>query len=456
MFLKQLAFAEGECQNQVYLLGENAMSVLVLLDEIANALEKDSDRVRIRKLIFCACKNRWENDKSILLSFSLPDLLLELYQNNTTVEKLTASLYKIVQKLNRKAEYSAVANTIVNQLDQLYEDSEDEMTKFATIEDSTQFAPFATPASPLLEIVRELEDHEEKLRIRKLLFCTCYSQWENNPQKLLDLNLQQLLEVIQQKYLTLNELKLGLEGIIENLNRKQEYAKIGNFLIDRLDLLYPNSKSKASLSIQTSNSNGQDEITIGTHFANHSLEEASAFAEENSAFAAVAAYSTSEDRCDRNGISDDISIAKISPQSELEWESQQAGDDTTNYTPTPDTDFDRDRELTITTKETATISTIRDYDPFQVRLEVMKYSNPLRAKILAFSTLHHKFEITSQEWSSLRTLSFDELLQNLYENYPNITALEKPLYDTANGLASPDESNQAAEAIVQAMKPYYP
>lgn len=428
-------------------VGENAMSVLVLLDEIANALEKDSDRVRIRKLIFCACNNRWENDKSILLGFSLPDLLLELYQNNTTVEKLTESLYKIVQKLNRKAEYSAVANTIVSQLDQLYEDSEDEMTKFATIEDATQFAPFITPASPLPEIVRELEHHEEKLRIRKLLFCICYSQWENNPQKLLNFNLQQLLETIQQRYITLNELKLVLEGIIENLNRKQEYAKIGNLLIDRLDPLYPNSKDGASLSIQTSTTNGQDEITIGTHFANHSLEEASAFAEENSAFAAITAYSSSEDRHDRNG---------LSPQPAIESEAQPEGDDTTNYTPAPDTDFDRDRELTIKTKETATISTIRDYDPFEVRLEVMKYSNPLRAKILAFSTLHHKFEITSQEWSSLRTLSFDELLQNLYENYPNIAALEKPLYETADGLASPDESNQAAEAIVQAMKPYYP
>ncbi|WP_204104415.1 MULTISPECIES: hypothetical protein [Spirulina sp. CCY15215] len=434
------------------------MSVLVLLDEIANALDKDSDRVRIRKLIFCACKNRWENDKGILLSFSLPDLLLELYQNNTTAEKLTASLYKIVQKLNRKAEYSAVANTIVTQLDQLYEDSEDEMTKFATIEDTTQFAPFTNLTSPLPEIIRELEHSEEKLRIRKLLFCTCYSQWENNPQTLLSLNLQQILETIQQKYLTLNELRLELEGIIENLNRKQEYAKIGNLILDRLAPLYPHSEGGISLSIQISTPNSQDGITMGTHFANHSLEEASAFAEENSAFAAVAAYSSSGDQFDRNEISNeisnDISFVTISHQPEIEWESQQAGDDTTNYTPSPDTDFEG--KLTTKTKETTTISTIRDYDPFEVRLEVMKYSNPLRAKILAFSTLHHKFEITSQEWSSLRTLSFDELLQNLYENYPNITALEKPLYDTANSLASPDENNQAAEAIVQAMKPYYP
>lgn len=431
-------------------VGESAMSVLVLLDEIASALERESDRIRIRKLIFCACKNRWENNKDILLNSNLPDLLLELYQNNTTIEKLTESLYKIVQQLNRKTEYSTIANTIIAQLSQLYEETNEEMTRFATVnDDATQFISFTPSSSSMLEVVQDLEHHEEALRIRKLLFCIYSGQWENNPPKLLNLNLQDLLEKIQQKYEKLNDLASGLERIINSLNRKQEYAQIGNLIIDRLVTLYPDSDRIISLSIQNTTQNAltseTDEISIATHYADRSLEEASAFATPST-------YVT-EQEWNGNSISNEASVATIASQPAIA--PQKQGNDTTHYTPAPDTDFNPVSEAARSSK-TAKVSTMRDYDAFDVRLEVMKYSNPLRAKILAFSTLHHKFEITSKEWSSLRTLSFDELLQNLYENYPNVQALEKPLYETADSLVEPDESTQAAEAIVKAMKPYYP
>ncbi|MEM9542091.1 MAG: hypothetical protein AAGA60_21665 [Cyanobacteria bacterium P01_E01_bin.42] len=444
------------------------MSVLVLLDEIASALERESDRIRIRKLIFCACKNRWENNKDTLLNSNLPDLLLELYQNNTTVEKLTESLYKVVQQLNRKAEYSTIANTIIAQLSQLYDETNDEATIFAMIDDdATQFMAFSPPSSPVSEILRELEGHEEALRIRKLLFCICYGKWENNPQKLLNLNLQNLLEKTQQKYENLNTLSLNLERIINSLNRKQEYAQIGNLIVDRLVALYPDSDRVVSLSIQetTQNTSAQntavsDNTVPNTQYTNRNLEEASAFVEDNSAFATPSPY-IAERSWNSNRTIDEASIATVvskAATSPHPQSPQKQGNDTTNYTPAPDTDFNPASEavqLPRVSKGSTIRDTVKDYDAFEVRLEVMKYSNPLRAKILAFSTLHHKFEITGKEWSSLRTLSFDELLQNLHDNYPNLQALEKPLYETASSLAEPDESTQAAEAIVKAMKPYY-
>lgn len=396
------------------------------------------------------------------MRLNLQDLLLELYQNNTTVDKLTESLYKIVQQLNRKTEYSLVANTIIAQLGQLYEDAGDEMTKFAGVGDETQFVSFLPSSSPLVEIAQEFEHDEEALRIRKLLFCTCYGQWENNPQKLLNLNLQQLLEIIQQKYMTLKDVGIALEGIVKHLNRKEEYSHIGNSILDRLYPLYPHSDREVSLSIPRTAAGDRDDITLGTHFVRHSLEEASAFAEDTSAFMTATAYSPKgkgnedEGELHEEEISNDTSVATVAVQPAIPREYREQGNDNTNYTPKPDTNFNPLQEFAKKPAKTSTVAKIREYDPFEVRLEVMKYSNPLRAKILAFSTLHHKFEITSKEWSSLRTLSFDELLLNLYESYPNVAALEKPLYETAGSLAEPDESNQAAEAIVQAMKPYYP
>jgi hypothetical protein len=96
------------------------------------------------------------------------------------------------------------------------------------------------------------------------------------------------------------------------------------------------------------------------------------------------------------------------------------------------------------------------YDPFAVRLAIMKYANPLRAKILAFSTVHHTFETRGQDWSNLRTHSFDSLLRALYESHTDFQQLVEQLCQTAHRLEAPDESLQAAEAIAKALKPYYP
>jgi len=95
------------------------------------------------------------------------------------------------------------------------------------------------------------------------------------------------------------------------------------------------------------------------------------------------------------------------------------------------------------------------YDPFKLRLEIMKYTNPLRAKILLFSTLKHKFDMTDQDWLLLKTHELDALLQNLFRSCKTIQDVENQLYKTAKSLQEPEENTQAANAIVQAMKPLY-
>jgi hypothetical protein len=41
------------------------------LDEVAKNLEKHENSTRIKKLIYCACKNDWQNDQHILDRFKL-------------------------------------------------------------------------------------------------------------------------------------------------------------------------------------------------------------------------------------------------------------------------------------------------------------------------------------------------------------------------------------------------
>ena len=94
-------------------------------------------------------------------------------------------------------------------------------------------------------------------------------------------------------------------------------------------------------------------------------------------------------------------------------------------------------------------------DPFELRLEVMKYTNPLRVKILLFSLLKHKFDRSDQDWLLVKSCELDDLLKNTFHACATIIDLELKLHKIAKTLPEPNEYTQAANAIIQAMKPLY-
>lgn len=96
------------------------------------------------------------------------------------------------------------------------------------------------------------------------------------------------------------------------------------------------------------------------------------------------------------------------------------------------------------------------YDPFNLRLELMRYTNPLRAKILLFSALHQKKRLEEQDWVKLKADNLDSLLYTIYEQCETLEKLEACLCTTANHAEDePSECNQAAGAIIQCMGRFY-
>ena len=99
--------------------------------------------------------------------------------------------------------------------------------------------------------------------------------------------------------------------------------------------------------------------------------------------------------------------------------------------------------------------TRRAYDPFDLRLEVMKYTNPLRAKILIFSTIEQIFTFNQEDWLTIKRQELDDLLLRIFQECTTIEQLKYRLCETAKCLRDPSESNQAAGAIIQALRPFY-
>jgi hypothetical protein len=98
----------------------------------------------------------------------------------------------------------------------------------------------------------------------------------------------------------------------------------------------------------------------------------------------------------------------------------------------------------------------RVYDPFSARMEIMTYTNPLRAKIIIFSALYRPFNFSNQDWLNLKMHELDDLIAALVNNYDSWAEGGDKLRAAAQCLEDPEENYQVVNAIVQTIKPCYP
>lgn len=222
--------------------------------------------------------------------------------------------------------------------------------------------------SLLDEVVKNLEEHQNSLRIRKLIYAICKSNWENDINKLNGIRLKELLQELQIANPTLDYLKHSLDKLVKTLNKPGEYALVANVIVEQMKRLYPEPEEATQ------------QVVVKSNFVQQSLEY----------------------------------------KPNLGWD-----------------------EPPIT------------YDPFELRVEIMKYTNPLRAKILAYSIAYHPFDFSSQDWLSLKSKELDVLLHKLFDRCKSLKDLEYNLQTVAKNLKPRDEHTQAAGAIYQAMKKYY-
>jgi serine/threonine protein kinase len=94
-------------------------------------------------------------------------------------------------------------------------------------------------------------------------------------------------------------------------------------------------------------------------------------------------------------------------------------------------------------------------DLFDMRLELLRFANPLRTKILLFSALHYPFSTSKHDWSDIRTQTLDNLLRDLFCAYLSPLEAEKKLIQVAQALEEPDQYGQAVRYVIRVLKPLY-
>jgi hypothetical protein len=225
--------------------------------------------------------------------------------------------------------------------------------------------------SSLDEVANNLEQHENSIRIKKLIFCACKNIWENNQDILDGFKFSELIQELCSLNPTIDNLKYSLAEVVKTLNKQTEYSLVANVIVQELEKIYTNSEESTGIIFKQPH---QQENKISANYQ-------STLPQKN------------------------------------EIKSQ--------------------------------------YNQFDLRQNIMKYTNPLRAKIVLFSVFYNKFNFNEEDWLKLKAYELDSLLQKLFDSCSTIKEIESKLNIAVLALGNSDENIQAASAVIRSMESLY-
>ncbi|MBS0015321.1 MAG: hypothetical protein KFF72_02935 [Arthrospira sp. SH-MAG29] len=92
---------------------------------------------------------------------------------------------------------------------------------------------------------------------------------------------------------------------------------------------------------------------------------------------------------------------------------------------------------------------------FDIRFKIMQTANPLRVKILIFSVLENEFTFSDRDWLQLKSIELDNLIEQLFQMFPNFEDLKVYLKKMVAYLEDSDEDAQVATVLIESMRLCY-
>ena len=378
-----------------------------IIASIADDLSRLQEKKRAKKLVFYISQRYWESDYSVIENYSFESLLHNLYQANPTLDDLKALLYQAVNTLNRRTVYTKIAQYIFKRMSPLYEELGDTRNTDQENELETEIID---------RISENIEYHEEAPRIKKLIFAACKQYWENDSSVIEMYDTKELIAELYELYPNQKRLKKTLGKIVDSINRKNFYSFIADTIVSELTYLYKNEMREI-----------QEEGDTGLIKAKNKQKK----------------KEKSED-------SEPISSPPDTSQPEKIGDTKDSEDSLSIKLATD--------VLPSSIPEGQILPWLKVDSLFELKQEIMQYTNPLRAKIVLFYTIY-QIDPEEQHWSIVRTCSLDDLLIKLFQQYgKDIQKIENQLLAVANsnieGLEQ-EENVQASAALTECIKRFY-
>ncbi len=383
--------------------------VLSPLATAALALEQDPQVRRIKKLLFGTYQGVWENDPKVLAQFDLLALLEKLHQRHPTLAALAKALQTMATRLNHHDIYMTVAGTILSTLDKVAYAQVNAPNKAVS---STPVNAANVQGVDYCEIAQGLSQQSDRLRIKKLLYAIIHTVWENDPATLGIHAMADLVAEVHHLAPTEVDLSHHLERIIRRLNRQNRYTQLALIISEAFHPLYSDAQAEGS---------GPEGTVLSPN------------AEDYTAM-----------------MEGELSHGDEALTSLTRWNSAEASGEPTNASMPngpPMLDPAMPATMPMPSRDRTNL--------FMLRHEIMRYTNPLRAKILLLSTVRSPFTATPQDWLALKSHTLDDLIRQTFEYCPTFSDLESKLTIMCHCVNNVGENVQTAGAILQAMKPFY-
>ena len=383
-----------------------------IIASIADDLNRLREKKRAKKLVFYISQRYWEPDYSVISNYSFESLLYDLYEANPTLDDLKALFYQAVNTLNHKAVYTKIAQYIFKRMSSLY--TSDNIT-------SSQGNEFETEA--IDRISNNIENHAESPRIKKLIFAASKQYWENDSGVINMYDLKELLVEIYELYPNQKRLKNALYGIVSSLNRQNFYSFIADTIISQFSYIY-----------------------------NHDMRDTCSEEEDSTALIRAKSKQKKDSDSEQYSLSErNLDFHHDALQGETDIQSSESGDDSISIKLATDV-------MPSSIPEDRVISWLKVESLFDLKQEIMQYTNPLKAKIFLFYTTY-QIDPYEQHWSVVRTCSLDDLLIKLFQKYgKDMKTIEAQLLGIANlniDSLEVDDNHQVVSALIEIIKRFY-
>jgi serine/threonine protein kinase len=399
-----------------------------LIDGVSDDLEMSEDPVRAKKLVCLVCTGILENDLHRLNNFSFVELLEDLYQQYPTIEALKENLVKSVRTIavHKQRQYLIVAKIVFNAASKFYQQSI--VSVIAEPISSSQFNPNPQNFSqPLAYSVSHLVINAGSAQLIAPLN-TSQNSLEEEPLDELSL-LDPYLDENSDVY----------AWVAHNIDIDAQQMRLKKLLfytyqdIWESDLRQLNSIDWAGLL--------RELVSFMPTFLQLQalLQEAVQRVSKPAEYIAIANLLLTKlellypDRNDEHN-PDAIAPPIAPPIPRINQPSPYLN----NQSPSK---IAFDPRIAI--------------DLFDLRLELMRFTSSMRAKILLFSALYYPFDPDRDNWHELRSHRLDGLLRQLFYAYPTFDKAEKAIWQIARSLSEPNAYDQAASYILQVVKTLY-
>lgn len=383
-----------------------------ILISIAKDLSTFKEAKRAKKLVFYASQKYWERDFKIIESYAWEDLLTSLYESNPTKDDLKAILHHAVNTLNRKDIYLKIAKYIFQKMSSLYNYSSHAWPRQNNEDNKFDQELIKT-------IIHNIEQNEESPRMKKLIFAACHKYWENDISVINAYDMDQIIIKLRRQYPTIKALRNVLTKIIGSINRQNFYSFIADTILGELTYLYT---YEPTLNLNTNNlvSDDEDETKLILGNKGKSSSQKSSNQIETQASKTIIVEDLDVDQEDKSqNITNTVEI-NIPEEQIIPWE--------------------------------------KINNLFNLKQEIMQYTNPLRAKILLFYAIY-QINPLEQHWSIVRTCTLDDLLLRLFQYHQkNLQEIESNLTTVANSSLdslNTEDNLQTVSAIVEAIKRFH-